>query len=123
MDQVTAVLVVFVTVAVSRRVSEGWMAADAGVTDTLTSGLMVSVAVAVLLGFCRLAAVTVTSCDVVMEDGAVYRPLLLIVPIDGLIAHVTAVFDAHATDALSCDVCELVSVAVAGVTVPVTGPC
>jgi len=53
-----------------------------------------------------LWAVTVTACDVVILDGAVYRPAEVIVPTDGLIDQVTAVLLLPKTVAVNCCVPE-----------------
>ena len=80
-------------------------------------GFSVTEAVPVLVPFAWLVAVTVNVCDVT-EAGAVYRPVALIVPgVPGGIDQVTAVFDAPVTVAVNCCVCELLNVAVPGVTV------
>jgi hypothetical protein len=50
------------------------------------------VALADLVGSATLWAVTATVCDVRILDGAVYRPVEEIVPTNGLIDQVTAVF-------------------------------
>jgi hypothetical protein len=68
------------------------MVAAVGVTETVTGGVMVTLAVAVLLGSATLVAVTVTVCGLPSVAGAVYRPPLEIVPTAGLTDHVTAGF-------------------------------
>jgi hypothetical protein len=52
----------------------------------------------------RLVAVTITVCAVATVAGAVYSPLLLIVPapVAGLIVHATEVFVVFATAAVNC---------------------
>ena len=61
-----------------------------------------TVAVADLLLSATLVALTVTVCGVVTLAGAVYSPVLEIVPTLGLTDHVTAVFGAFATVAENC---------------------
>ena len=63
---------------------------------------MVTLAVAFLLVSATLVAVTVTVCGLPSVAGAVYRPLLEIVPTAGLTDHVTAAFVAPATVAVNC---------------------
>ena len=63
-----------------------------------------------------LVAVTVTVDCPVMQEGAVYKPVAVIVPIPGgLIAQVTGVLPTE-----NCCVWETVSVTLAGVTLRVT---
>src|SRR4051794_26833374 len=76
----------------------------------------VTVAVPVLVLSAWLVAVTVTVCWVVMLAGAVYRPVLLMLPTFGPIDQVTAVLALPVTVAVNCWVCPAFSVAVAGAT-------
>ena len=62
-----------------------------GLTATCTTGVMITLAVAVLLASAALVAVTVTVCGPLSAAGAVYSPPLEIVPTAGLTDHVTAV--------------------------------
>ena len=62
-----------------------------GLTATCTTGVMITLAVAVLLASATLVAVTVTVCGLLSAAGAVYKPPLEIVPTAGLTDHVTAV--------------------------------
>ncbi|HVX57240.1 MAG TPA: hypothetical protein VHA37_05905, partial [Candidatus Saccharimonadales bacterium] len=80
-------------------------------------------AVAVLVVSAELVAVTVTVCAEVIDAGAVYRPVVEIVPTDGLIAHVTAVFDEPETEAANCCVLPAASVLVEGLIEIVTAGC
>jgi hypothetical protein len=124
-DQVTAVFVVPLTVAVNCRVWELVKVALAGLTDTETppaGGLSVTVAVPVFVVSAALVAVTVTVCVEVMLEGAVYRPAAEIVPTFGVSDHVTAVFVVPVTVAVNCCVWELDRVAVAGLTDTPTVP-
>src|SRR5580704_1195469 len=59
-------------------------------------------AVAVLVTSAKLVAVTVTLWALGMETGAVYKPLLEIVPTAGLIDHDTPVLLAPLTVAVNC---------------------
>ena len=77
-------------------------------------------ALADLVGSATLWAVTVTVCDVVILEGAVYRPAEEIVPTDGLIDHVTAVFLFPRTVAVNCRVPEVVKLTVDGLRETVT---
>ncbi len=64
-----------------------------------------------------LVAVTVTVCCALIVAGAVYKPVLLILPVPlGLMLHVTAVFGVLITMVLNCCVCDAYSEAVVGVT-------
>jgi hypothetical protein len=58
---------------------------------TCTTGVIVTLAVAVLLASATLVAVTVTVCGPLSAAGAVYSPPLEMVPTGGLTDHVTAV--------------------------------
>jgi hypothetical protein len=97
----------------------------AGVTATDT-GTSVTVAVAVLLVSATDVAVTVTLDWFVTVAGAVYRPVVSIVPQAAppavqLTSHVTAVFGLPAMEALNCCVCAPPSVADCGDTEIVSG--
>ena len=65
-----------------------------------------TVAVAEMLVSATLVARTVTVCGVAIVAGAVYNPVLEIVPVPGLNDHVTAVLVAFATVAENCCVCD-----------------
>ena len=82
---------------------------------------MVTLAVAVLLVFATLVAVTVTVCGLPSAAGAEYRPPLEIVPTAGLTDQETLVFNEPATVAENCCVWPTPRVTVAGDTVTVTG--
>jgi hypothetical protein len=71
-DQVTAVLLVLVTVAVNCWVSSAVKVADVGETDTAITagGVRVIFAVPVTLESAELVAVTVTVADAVTDEGA-----------------------------------------------------
>jgi len=102
-DQFTAVLLVFKTVAENCWVWLAYKVAVAGPTDTLMAGDNVTVAEAVAAVFAWLVAVTVMVCCMAMLAGAVYRPEELIVPVPvGLIDHVTAVLLVFETVAVNC---------------------
>jgi hypothetical protein len=78
-----------------------------GLRETLTIGTNVTTALAilaVLVVFAALVAVTVTVCWEVTELGAVYRPLLEIVPTAGWSDQVTAVFVVPVTVDVNCRV-------------------
>ena len=70
-DQVTAVFVVFATIAVKAWVCEGVRLTLSGVKVTLTAGVSETVACAETAGLATLVAVTVTVWAVVMVAGAV----------------------------------------------------
>jgi hypothetical protein len=70
-DQVTAVLVVPVTVAENCWVCEAVSDTVVGVTETATTGTSVTVAVAVLVASAALVAVMVMVCCDVIDAGAV----------------------------------------------------
>jgi multidrug efflux pump subunit AcrB len=103
MDHVTAVLLVFVTVAENCCVWLAYKLAVVGVRLTAIGGIKVTVAEAAEVPFCWLVAVTVTGCFVVMLAGAVYSPVALMLPVPaGLIDHVTAVLLLFVTVAENC---------------------
>src|SRR5579864_1546005 len=79
-DQVTAVFGVFVTVAVNCWRCPVVTAETRGLTERITGGSSVMEAWPVIAGFVEEVAVTVTVCWLDTLAGAVYRPLLLIVP-------------------------------------------
>jgi hypothetical protein len=121
-DHVTALFAALVTVAVSCVVWPLFSADVARLTLTETEGTSVIVADEDAVVSARLVAVTVTVCAVVMVVGAVYRPDAPIVPTPtGLTDHVTALFAALVTVAVSCVVWPLLSAEVAGLTLTMTG--
>jgi len=65
-------------------------------------GINVTVALPTLVGSETLAALMTMFCIDATVLGAVYMPDVEIVPIDGFIDHVTAGFDALATEAENC---------------------
>src|ERR1035438_2360748 len=85
------------------------------------NGLSVIDAVADLVGSATLVAVTVILSDPAIVCGAVYIPVLSMVPVCGLIDQFTAVLALPATVALKSCVWLLVSETVAGSTVKETG--
>jgi hypothetical protein len=89
-DQVTAVLLVPLTVGVNVWFCDGCKETEDGVNETVTGGFRVTAAVADLVGSATLAAVTVTVWEVATETGAVYRPAALMLPTSGLSDQVTA---------------------------------
>jgi hypothetical protein len=68
-------------------------------------GFNVTVAEANLSVSTLLVAVTITVCCFEIVAGAVYRPVELIVPTEGLIDHVTASLPGSSTLAVNCCVC------------------
>jgi hypothetical protein len=94
--KVTVTLVSFQPLALGAGETEAVI--DGG-TDAAV-GVRVIVAEADADAFAWLVAVTVTVCCVVMVEGAVYKPAVLIVPADGLSVQVTAWFDVFATVAV-----------------------
>jgi hypothetical protein len=63
----------------------------------------------------------VTFCTAVIEDGAVYKPLVLIEPMAGFNDQVTAVLPEPVTDALNCCFCDSPIATLDGVTPTTTG--
>ena len=108
-------MLVPLTVAVNCCVCGAVKLAVAGLTCTET-GIRVTVEVADFVGSAVLVAVTVTVWVDEILLGAVYSPVLEIVPTEGLMAHVTAVLLVPLTVAVNCCVCEAVKLAVAGLT-------
>jgi hypothetical protein len=99
-DQLTAVLLVFTTVATNCRLSLVTRVALVGKTEIETGtigGFKVMVAVAVLEGSAMLVAVAMTVCVAVTLAGAVYTPAAVMEPTLGLIDQVTAVLLVPAT--------------------------
>ena len=119
--QFTLPLVVFATVAVNCCVSPAFTLAVAGLTLTVTAGFTVTVAAPETLVSAWDVAVTVTAPEGGVE-GAVYRPLLVIVP-PPVTVQVTAVFVVSATAAVNCCVRPALTATVAGLTVTVTAGC
>ena len=100
----TAVLDVPVTEAVNCwGGEEGVRETEAGATEMVTGGIKLMLAVDRLLGSATLVAVTVMLCCDVTLDGAVYNPLVLMVPTVGFRLHVTAVLpDPPVTEEENC---------------------
>ena len=69
---------------------------------TLTVGKSETVALAVFVPSAALVAITVTELAMDTVAGAVYRPLVEIVPTAGFSDHVTAVFVVPETVAANC---------------------
>ena len=69
--QVTTVFVVPVTLAENCRVCEALSVAVIGVSETVTGGFTVTVALTLLVESAALVAVIVTDCVLVVLDGAV----------------------------------------------------
>src|ERR1035437_9156036 len=90
-DHVTPVLTVPVTVVVNCWVCEAVSEVVEGVSEIVTGGLSVTVALVDLVGSATLVAVTVTVWVPVIEAGAVYRPAAVMLPTTGLSDQVTAV--------------------------------
>ena len=68
-----------------------------------------------------LVAVIVTDCALLIEDGAVYKPLES-VPTEGFMDQVTEVLALPVTTAENCLLCEAVRFAVKGLTLTLTVP-
>ena len=79
-DQVTAVLLVFVTLAVNCSVCPFKMTPVFGLTDTETGGNRVTVAVPVLVVSSWRLAMIVTGCVAAIVAGAEYSPLAVMLP-------------------------------------------
>ena len=102
-DHFTAVLLVPVTVAVNCWLPPASRFAADGITETPT-GINVRLALPDFAGSATLVAVTVTVCWLATRFGAVYSPLVDIVPTVGLIDQVTAVLGVPKTEAENgCD--------------------
>jgi hypothetical protein len=121
--QVTAVFVEPETEAVNCCVLPAARVLVEGLIEIVTAGCRLTVAVAFLVLSAELVAVTVTVCAEVIDAGAVYRPLVEIVPADGLIAQVTAVFVEPETEAVNCCVLPAARVLVEGLIEIVTAGC
>jgi cellobiose-specific phosphotransferase system component IIC len=122
MLQITAVLLVLVTVAVSCCVWPPYNVAADGLTLTAIGGSSVIAADADFVVFAWLVAVTVTVVALATLAGAVYRPVELTVPVPtGLILQVRAVLLVFVTVAVNCCVWPPYNVAVAGLTITATG--
>src|ERR1035441_2510422 len=89
--QVTALLEVAPTAAVYCWVWEAVRVVVEGVSEIVTGGLSVTVALVDLVGSATLVAVTVTVWELAIEAGAVYRPAAVMLPTTGLSDQVTAV--------------------------------
>ena len=100
-DQVTAVFVVPVTVAVNCWVWPAVSVTLGGLTETPMT-LRLTVALPDLVASATLVAVTVTDWELVMLAGAVYSPVTEMLPTLGLIDQVTAVFVVPVTVAVNC---------------------
>ena len=79
------------TVAVNVWLFDGSKDTEDGVSETVTGGVSVTVAVADLVASATLVAFTVTVWELVIEAGALYRPAAVMLPTSGLSDHVTAV--------------------------------
>src|SRR5258708_35897208 len=123
-DQVTALLLVPATVAVSCCVCPPIIDAVVGATATKIdedAGESVSLAVPLTVGSAALVAVIVTGVLAVIVAGAVYTPAAETLPVPfGVTIHVTPIFHVPETVALSCCCSDGPSVAVAAVTETVT---
>lgn len=127
--QITAVFVVFVTVATNCCVNPTCTAGDLGLIATLMAAGAVTVTVAApafVVSACEIA-VTVTVPPVGTFAGAVYKPDELIVPMLAapadvlLTCQVTAALDVPVTVAVNCFVWPVSTLAVAGDTDTTTG--
>jgi len=118
-DQVTAVLVEPLTVALNCAVPLVVVVTLVGATLTLAvpGAVMVTVAIAVLLESAMLVAITLA---VPAEAGAVYTPLLDTVPAPLATLQLTAVLLVPLTAAVNCTVLLVVSVVLVGATPTLT---
>ena len=127
--QVTAVLLVFVTVAVNCCVRLMATLTDFGATVTLIPGAtnIVTVADPDLVESATETAVIVTAAGLGATAGAVYSPVVEMVPtvafppFTPFTCHVTAVFEVFVTVAVNCCVKPVTTVAVLGLTATETG--
>ena len=99
-DHVTPVLLVPLTVAVNVWFCDGSKDTEDGVSETVTRGVSVTVAVADFVGSATLEAFTVTVWELEIEAGAVYRPAAVMLPTTGLSDQVTAVLPVLVTVAV-----------------------
>ena len=121
--QVTAVLLVFCTVAVNCRVSPVLTVAEVGEIVTLTGPVIVTCAEPDLVVSACETAVTVTVAGFGTVPGAVYRPELEIVPVFAfppVTCQLTAVLLVFCTVAVNCWVPPVLTVGEAGETVTLT---
>jgi hypothetical protein len=118
-DHETPALAVPVTVAMNCWVCETVSEVMEGVSETVT-GMRVTVALADMVGSAVLVAFTVTFAALAIEAGAVYNPLLEMVPCPLALAplsdQLTPVLTAPAKVAVNCWDCEAVSETEAGAT-------
>src|ERR1700761_1284275 len=121
-DQATAVLLLFVTVAENCCVWLGYNVTVAGVRLTVVGGITVTVADADFVVSAWLVAVIVTVCCVATVAGALYSPAVEIAPVPaGLIDQLTAVLLVFVTVAENCCVWFAYNVAAAGVRLTAIG--
>ena len=92
-----------------------------GATDIVTGGFRDTVAFATCVGSAALVAVIVTDCEELIIAGAVYKPVVEIVPTAGLTDQVTAVFVVPETVPVNCWLCDADRLAVAGLMLTATG--
>jgi hypothetical protein len=85
-DQATPVLLVPLTAAVKVWLCDGCKETEVGVNEIIT-GMSLTVALPDAAGFIVLVAVSVTFWTLVMADGAVYTPVLVMVPMAGFNVH------------------------------------
>ena len=104
------------TVAVNVWLCDGNKDTEDGVSETVTGGASVTVAVANFVGSATLVTFTVTVWELVIEGGAVYRPAAVMLPVSGLSDQVTAVLPVLVTEAEKLWVCDWVNVTLAGLT-------
>ncbi len=104
------------TAALNCWLWEGASVAAAGLTDTEMEvvACKVMVALADWVWSAALVAFTVTVCWELIEGGAVYSPVLEMVPAAGLSDQITAGFVVPDTTAVNCWLCETVRLALVG---------
>lgn len=85
------------------------------------TGATLTVALALLVGSARLVAVIVTVCGEVIPLGAVYRPDVVRIPLNGDNDHCTPVFVVFNTVALNCCDAPAFSCTLAGLIATLTG--
>src|ERR1035437_7473150 len=99
------------------------MVTAVGVRETVTGGVIVTLAVACLLVSATLVAVTATISEPGSAGGAEYKPPLEIVPTAGFSDQVTAVFAVPVSVAVNCCVCLAERTAAPGETCTEMGTC
>jgi hypothetical protein len=102
MVQLTPVLVVPVTLAANCSVCDLDRLTEVGLMVNDAAGTRVIIAVADMVELVALVAVTMTCCVALMLDGAVYKPVVEMVPMLGFMLQVTPVWEAAVPFTTNC---------------------